>query len=321
MSQTANSRGEPFRIITVDQVIREIAPFNHFELHPHCTDSPNIRDHWARTPDGIYWQTVMRRVHMGGNRNWDDIAQHYTLLPNGLFVTGRYLGSLPCSIAGWNGSRPNRIPLMVEMMGNFNPGIDELVGEQRRSILQLTKHFLDQGKYIRFHNEHSSKTCPGRLIVKSTFLAEARAFNPASAPAQKPVEEDIWMKGVVTGIASTLNVRSGPSTAHSRVGTLTNGAQLDIFEYRDGWFRVKSGAQTGWVSGLYVKLLDVSAAPAVSEAEMKKLQEEITALKAQVNSLQSEKNQVQTLANARLTELSRYEAYIREGKALMERVK
>ena len=137
------------------------------------------------------------------------------------------------------------------------------------------------------------------------------------------------MKGVVIGISSTLNVRSGPSTSHTRVGTLTNNAPLDIFEYRDGWFRIRSGSQEGWVFERYVRLLDLSTpVPGADPAALKALQDEIVSLKSKITALQSQINTAaQNTAkdkqelDALKSRLSGYQTRLRAFASLLEEVK
>ena len=54
--------------------------------------------------------------------------------------------------------------------------------------------------------------------------------------------------------ASALNVRSGPSASHEKVASLSSGAQVEILEKLDGWYRIESG----YVSSEYIILLDGS---------------------------------------------------------------
>lgn len=52
--------------------------------------------------------------------------------------------------------------------------------------------------------------------------------------------------------ASTLNVRKGPGTDQAKVTSLSAGAQVEILEVLDGWYRIEQG----YVSADYVTLLD-----------------------------------------------------------------
>ncbi len=54
--------------------------------------------------------------------------------------------------------------------------------------------------------------------------------------------------------ASVLNVRSEPSTAGERLGTLKKGDEVEILETLDGWYLVTAGDLTGYVSAEYISL-------------------------------------------------------------------
>jgi hypothetical protein len=167
-----------FEIITVDELIRRLGNYNHKEFHVHHTWRPNHEIYRAR-PDGIYWQEAMKRFHVDNN-GWADIAQHVTLLPDGLFVTGRDFGRNPASITGKNSKA-----FMMEMIGDFDINRDPFDGKQKESAIKLARYFDGKGKYIRFHNENSSKTCPGTAIRKSEFVAEVQ--NKKVEPVRVPV--------------------------------------------------------------------------------------------------------------------------------------
>lgn len=63
--------------------------------------------------------------------------------------------------------------------------------------------------------------------------------------------------GTIT--ASTLNVRSGPSSKYRVVGKLNRGNNVTIVDSSGGWVKVKfSGDKTGWSSSKYVKGSDTS---------------------------------------------------------------
>lgn len=156
-----------FKIIGIDELLKMLEGYNHAELHIHHTWRPNHEIYYNK-PDGIYWQEAMKRFHVGTN-GWSDIAQHVTLLPDGKFVTGRDFSRNPASIVGYNGN-----VFMVEMIGDFDIGQDPFDGPQKESALMLARWFDKRRKYIRFHNENSSKTCPGSSINKYDFMQAVR---------------------------------------------------------------------------------------------------------------------------------------------------
>ena len=56
----------------------------------------------------------------------------------------------------------------------------------------------------------------------------------------------------LTVICRTLNVRSGPSTSYSRIGTLSRGTVVDVLETLEGWYKIAFGDGEGYVSALYL---------------------------------------------------------------------
>ncbi|WP_296644681.1 3D domain-containing protein [Romboutsia sp. 13368] len=57
--------------------------------------------------------------------------------------------------------------------------------------------------------------------------------------------------GVVT--ASKLNVRKGPSTKYSRIGSLYKNKSVTILEESNGWYKINLNGKEGWVSKQYIK--------------------------------------------------------------------
>ncbi len=155
------------KIITLAELLKMLDKYNHKELHVHHTWRPDHETYFKK-PDPLYWQAAMRRYHKETN-GWSDIGQHVTLLPDGRFVTGRDFSRDPASIKGYNTKA-----FAVEMIGDFDIGKDVLEGKQRESIIELARWFDKRGRYIRFHRENSTKTCPGSGIDKAEFMAEVR---------------------------------------------------------------------------------------------------------------------------------------------------
>ncbi len=71
--------------------------------------------------------------------------------------------------------------------------------------------------------------------------------------------------------AGPLNVRSGPGTGYSRIGSLSAGTAVTIAEKLDGWFKITGGGVSGYVSAVYITLgAAPSAAPSDSAAVSEK---------------------------------------------------
>lgn len=80
-----------------------------------------------------------------------------------------------------------------------------------------------------------------------------------------------------TVAASSLNLRSGPSTTHSVIVTLENGYGLTIIGTSNGWYNVKTPAGTlGWVHSSYVKLTNTVASRGAATRAQSKTSSELS---------------------------------------------
>lgn len=59
--------------------------------------------------------------------------------------------------------------------------------------------------------------------------------------------------GTVT--ASSLNVRSGPGTYYSKIGSLKKGATVQIVSQTNGWYKIYYKNGTGYISAQYIRIL------------------------------------------------------------------
>ena len=93
---------------------------------------------------------------------------------------------------------------------------------------------------------------------------------PAPAPApsdpgNSPVGDTVV--GTATVTAYALNVRSGPSTGYGIVGTVVDGQAIDIMgDPQGGFYPMRAGGVSGWVSGDYIAL-GATQAPAPSQPD------------------------------------------------------
>jgi hypothetical protein len=169
------------KILTVDHLIdilrKQGNKYKYSQVHH--TYRPSHKDFNGK--NHLTLQQGMRNYHVNV-RGWNDIGQHVTLMPDGMFVTGRDFqddevdfDDIPAGISGYNTGS-----FMVEMIGNFDKGCDKLEGEQLESMLKL-QHFLttECGASILFHNEKASKSCPGTGINKAKFVSLVNNYKQA----------------------------------------------------------------------------------------------------------------------------------------------
>ena len=116
----------------------------------------------------------------------------------------------------------------------------------------------------------------GQLTVGSNLVGPGESYPPQPT---KPTEPTKPIAGVVIGggnqqededepeqspsntlryavICRTLNVRSGPGTEYSKLGTLSRGTLLDGELLSNGWVKFSYNGQTAYVSGMYVQSVD-----------------------------------------------------------------
>ena len=62
--------------------------------------------------------------------------------------------------------------------------------------------------------------------------------------------------GIVT--ASSLNVRSGPSTSDSIIGGLKKGEEVQLISSSNGWYQIKYSNKDAWVSEKYISIKNTS---------------------------------------------------------------
>jgi hypothetical protein len=159
-------------------------------LQNHNTGSPNY-SHWRKKPDALYWQEVMKRVHL--RRGFSDIAQHITTHPDGTIAIGRDFDSSPAGISGANTGA-----ICMEHFGWFDRGKDRMTPEQTNAIVAvnalLCKKFklIPYDKTIVYHawynrdtgirdNDNANKkgnykTCPGTAFFGGNSVRDFRKY-------------------------------------------------------------------------------------------------------------------------------------------------
>ena len=138
----------------------------------HHTYSPSYKQFTGS--NHIALQSNMRSYHIKSN-GWSDIAQHFTIFPDGVIVTGRSMEMIPAGIKGANSGA-----ICIECLGNFDCGGDKMKDSQKNAIVAVIKILADKfgvnpesgvtyhswwtsdGKKIGDYNAaKSAKTCPG----------------------------------------------------------------------------------------------------------------------------------------------------------------
>lgn len=224
--------------------------------------------------DELTRQYNTQQYHKKTN-GWGDIAQHFTIFPNGAIVTGRKLSNTTAiGIKGWNSNK-----ICIEIYGNFDKGKDVMTKEQKDAVItvygELCKKFkitpststirchawfTSGGTYLGDYNKSkSAKTCPGtnfmgfgnsKAAIRDNFIPLIQNYisGKTTATVKDPVACGVYRVKSPDGV---LNIRKGPGASYDKVGQVKNGEAYTITKINGSWGYLKSGV--GWINLSYTE--------------------------------------------------------------------
>ena len=243
-----------------------------------------LQVHHMWMPDYSCWpkdnplrrQKNTKDYHINHNK-WGNIAQHFSIFPDGHIVTGRSLNSTPIGITGWNTNA-----ICIEIYGNFDKGKDNMTEAQKKAVIglygELCKKFkltpstytirphcwfTAGGTYIGDYSiSKSAKTCPGTNFMgigntKKSFVNE---FYPmikkyingeSTSKVKEPVQTSKYTTGVYRVNTDDLNVREKATSDSKKVGVVHKGDAYTITKISGNWGYLKS--KLGWIHLGYCK--------------------------------------------------------------------
>ena len=235
--------------------------------HTHAPSYSNFYKENGSHEDELTRQRNMKSYHVDTN-GWDDIAQHFTIFPNGAIVTGRPLSNTTAiGIRGWNYNK-----ICIEIYGNFDEGQDIMTDEQKQAVIavygELCKKFgiipsvstirchawfTSSGSYLGDYTPgRSVKSCPGtnfmgfgntKAAIENNFIPLIEQYILNTSTNTTSTSSSNFLVKINT---YTLNVRKDPGVSNSVTTTLKRGEVYTITETQNGWGKLKSGA--GWIS-------------------------------------------------------------------------
>ena len=241
------------------------------KLQIHHTGSPSYSNFYKSGgghEDELVRQNNMKSFHVN-SRGMNDIAQHFTVFPNGKIVTGRSLNSNPAGITGWNSGA-----ICVEIYGNFDKGQDTMTQEQRKAVIMLYGElckkfkltpststirphcwFTAGGTYLgKYDPNRSAKTCPGTNFMGygcspsgfAKFLAEVKAYVNGKEAPKEEVKPTSFKKYIAKPTVDGLTCRKGPGVEYDKVTLIDTDIAVTIIDEekaKDGgtWLKCKSG--------------------------------------------------------------------------------
>ena len=243
------------------------------KLQIHHTGSPSYSNFFKSNgthEDELTRQKNMKSFHVN-SRGMSDIAQHFTVFPNGKIVTGRSLNSNPAGITGWNTGA-----ICVEIYGNFDKGQDVMKSAQKRAVVMLYGElckkfkltpstntirchawFTSGGTYLGdYYPAKSRKSCPGtafmgfgnsKSAIANNFIPLVKNYiSGGSTSASTSTSTSTSSIGVYRVNVDELNVRQGPGTSYPITTVVHKGEAYTIVSMSGSWGKLKSGA--GWMN-------------------------------------------------------------------------
>ena len=261
--------------------IKQQGNYKYTGIQIHHTWKPDYSNFYKADgshEDELVRQNNTKNYHVKTN-GWADIAQHFTIFPNGVIVTGRKLSNTtPVGIKGWNANK-----ICIEIYGNFDVGCDKMTEEQKQAVVavygELCKKFnitpststlrchawfTAGGTYLGDYNKSkSAKTCPGtnfmgfgnsKAAIQNNFIPLVKNYiNGVESKPTIAIPSSGEFKVRVT--ADELNYRAEPNANAKCNGQVYKGQVYTITETQNGWGHLKSGA--GWINLKYTEVLEV----------------------------------------------------------------
>ena len=105
-------------------------------------------------------------------------------------------------------------------------------------------------------DENSDKGNAGDSSDTSDDKGNAGGTNDSENGDSSEVAEPETPIALYKTTASSLNVRSGPDTSYSSLGSVSKGTEVEVYEFDGKWARILYKGKTGWLSGDYLELVE-----------------------------------------------------------------
>ena len=187
---------KPFLEFSIEEFIIYLDKFNFTRnisaVHIHHTWRPNYSNFTGTNHQNL--QKGMENFHI--QSGFGQIAQHITIFPDGKILLGRSFNVTPASI-----SNHNTGAFCIEQIGDFDQGKDKVTPAQLKAVLEVSRWFVKhKNTQIIFHNERSTKTCPGSgYLPKEEFMSQVNNTNDYQNHWAKEDIEKMKELGIMSG--------------------------------------------------------------------------------------------------------------------------
>ena len=148
--------------------------YKYTGIQIHHTAAPSYSNFYKSNgthEDELVRQNNIKYFHVKTN-GWGDIAQHFTIFPNGAIVTGRKLSNTTAiGIKGWNTQK-----ICIEIYGNFDKGKDVMTKEQKDAVITV---YGELCKKFKITPSTSTIRCHAWFTAGGTYLGDYKAGKSA----------------------------------------------------------------------------------------------------------------------------------------------
>ncbi|EQK42070.1 mannosyl-glycoendo-beta-N-acetylglucosamidase domain protein, possible enterotoxin [[Clostridium] bifermentans ATCC 638] len=162
------------------------------------------------------------------------------------YVSSTYLKDADGGNTGGGSETPNPTPGKTKVVTATSLNVRSGPSTSNSVIASLKQN--DKVEVISESNGWSKvKFSVKEGYVSSTYLKDADGGNTGGG------SETPSTANTKTVLATSLNVRSGPSTSNSVIGSLKQNDKVEVISESNGWSKVKFSGKEGYVSSIYLK--------------------------------------------------------------------
>lgn len=136
----------------------------------------------------------------------------------------------------------------------IEPFVDVYINDEFRPYVStLYQLGIATGNGDRFNPKDSINRSQFSAFLARTLNTSFRV-TPKPPTQTKPDSQPAQPSQTAIVTASTLNVRSGPSTSYEVIGQLSKGNKVNVYSVEGSWTKVQYGSQTGYTSTSYLNI-------------------------------------------------------------------
>ena len=148
------------------------------------------------------------------------------------------------------GKCTNTNSISIEMVSHSNGSYyipDATIQRAAELTRDLMKKYGIDANHVIRHYDVTTKACPEPMCGTTAKNKKWDAFKALLTAAVTAVNKTVQIKSA----DGTLNVRSGPGTSYSVIGSLSAGKTADVVGVSGNWYKIKYGSGYGYISSAY----------------------------------------------------------------------